>query len=75
VKFVTCFSLQRAGLWDTRNCCSTCHHDDEDDYVQLGDYDLPDGRVAYLCCAARLALGDDLETGRLVPPLEEDGVS
>ena len=34
-----------------KGCCVSCHGEWEDGYGWPEEYDLPDGRVAMVCCA------------------------
>jgi len=56
-----CPDLEGMGLLDTAECCEMCHSAESltlDGVVSLGPCraTLPDGRVAFVCCAARKQL-------------------
>ncbi len=56
-----CADLEETGLLDTSGCCETCHSAESlalNGVVSLGPCraTLPDGRVAFVCCAARKQL-------------------
>jgi hypothetical protein len=58
---LSCLDLEKMGLLDTAGCCETCHSAEGpalDGVVALGPCraTLPDGRVAFVCCAARKQL-------------------
>lgn len=50
IGFLSCSAIRElSGV--TESCCMSCHYDDEDGYVDLADFDLPDGQLAFVCCA------------------------
>lgn len=56
-----CADLEGMRLLDTSGCCETCHSAEGqtlDGVVSLGPCraTLPDGRLAFVCCAARKQL-------------------
>jgi len=56
-----CPDLEGMGLLDTAECCEMCHSAESltlDGVVSLGPCraTLPDGRVAFVCCAGRKQL-------------------
>ena len=58
---LSCSDLEKMGMLDTVECCETCHSAEGhtlDGVVSLGPCRaaLPDGRVAFVCCAARKQL-------------------
>ncbi len=58
---LSCSDLEGMGLLNTAECCETCHSAEGltlDGVVSLGPCraTLPDGRVAFVCCAARKQL-------------------
>lgn len=53
---LTCVDLERVGVWDTDNCCVTCHSED-DLPISMMELEPPycgrrfAGRIkAYVCC-------------------------
>jgi len=64
-----CSDFERAGLWDTHKCCSSCHRDYEEGYVDFLSECYPpakDGTVwsrnnstfASVCCTLSHELGE-----------------
>ncbi len=56
-----CADLEKMRLLDTSGCCETCHSAEGhalDGLASLGPCraTLPDGRVAFVCCAGRKQL-------------------
>lgn len=51
-KLFTCDDMDEAGLWDTRNCCNSCHEDEEYGYSYLLGVEIPDGGSIECCCYA-----------------------
>jgi hypothetical protein len=45
-----------AMIGEDLRCCVSCHYDDDDDISPLSEIDLPDGRIAMVCCVFAAAL-------------------
>lgn len=46
------------------DCCGSCHTDADEYGYSLAEIDFGRGRVAYVCCACRLAYDRWVEAGR-----------
>lgn len=46
-----CFRYESAGLWDCRNCCSSCHEDFWDFGEPAVEADIAPNRWEMVCCS------------------------
>ena len=53
-----CYDVEKELQLGPVNCCLSCHQDQDAGY-EMADYDLPDGRPAYTCCAIMRAVYPD----------------
>lgn len=67
---LTCADFEKAGLWDTANCCVTCHSDDDLDiafsmrevYPPANRWGKRPKRIyGYVCCIFRIQSNRSLD--------------
>lgn len=48
--YVDCYSFARIGVWDTKDCCESCHEDTDFGYYML-DLESPfEDLLGEVCC-------------------------